>query len=113
MAVVDLPIAYNEDLDRVRRIVEKVGTAMDADGAYDGVFFGTPTYAGVESVSGDAVFVRVTAKAAPDQQMTAARALREQIKLAFDEAGIRMPVLQRQNLPGMPGSGPAAPPPRS
>ena len=112
MAVVDLPVAYNEDLDRVRRIVEKVGTAMDADGAYDGVFFGTPTYAGVESVSGDAVFVRVTAKAAPDQQMTAARALREQIKLAFDEAGIRMPVLQRQNLPGMPGAGPAAPPPR-
>lgn len=113
MAVVDVPIAYNEDLDRVRRIVEQVGAAMDADSSYDGVFFGTPTYAGVESVSGDAVFVRVTAKAAPDQQMNAARALREQLKLAFDQAGIRVPVLQRQNLPGTPGSGSTGTPPRT
>ena len=100
MAIVDVPIAYNEDLDRVRRIVEEVGAAMDQDPVYDGILFGTPTYAGVESVSGDAVFVRVTAKAAPDQQMSAGRALREQLKLAFDKAGIRVPVLVRQNLPG-------------
>jgi len=100
LAIVDVPIAYNEDLDRVRRIVEEVGTQMDGDPAYDGILFGTPTYAGVESVSGDAVFVRVTAKAAPDQQMSAGRALREQLKLAFDRAGIRVPVLVRQNLPG-------------
>jgi len=102
LAIVDVPIAYNEDLDRVRRIVEEVGSQMDGDPAYDGILFGTPTYAGVESVSGDAVFVRVTAKAAPDQQMSAGRALREQLKLAFDRAGVRVPVLVRQNLPGSP-----------
>ena len=102
LAIVDVPIAYNEDLDRVRRIVEEVGSRMDGDPAYDGILFGTPTYAGVESVSGDAVFVRVTAKAAPDQQMSAGRALREQLKLAFDKAGVRVPVLVRQNLPGSP-----------
>jgi len=100
MAIVDVPIAYNEDLERVRRIVDHVGTLMDNDPAYDGILFGTPTYAGVESVSGDAVFVRVTCKAAPDQQMSAARAVREQLKLAFDKEGVRVPILQRQNLPG-------------
>ena len=108
-AVVDVPVAFNEDLDRVRRVVEKVGTMMDGDPAYDGILFGIPQYAGVESVSGDAVFVRVIAKAAPDQQMTAARAIREQIKLGFDGAGIKVPVLVRQNLPG--GTPPATPPP--
>ncbi len=108
-AVVDVPVAFNEDLDRVRRIVDKVGTMMDGDPAYDGILFGMPTYAGVESVSGDAMFVRVIAKAAPDQQMTAARAIREQIKLGFDEAGIKVPVLVRQNLPG--STPPATPPP--
>lgn len=114
MAVVDLPIAYNEDLDRVRRIIEEVGAKMDGDPAYDGILFGTPGYAGVESVSGDAVFVRVTAKAAPDQQMSASRALREQIKLAFDDAGVRVPVLVRQNLPGStpPASGATGTTPR-
>ncbi|MBI1375910.1 MAG: mechanosensitive ion channel [Frankiales bacterium] len=113
LAIVDVPIAYNEDLDRVRRIVEQVGAAMDADPAYDTILFGTPAFAGVESVSGDAVFIRVTAKAAPDQQLSAARALRERLKLAFDEAGVRVPVLVRQNLPGTPpgapGSGPSGP----
>lgn len=109
-AVVDVPIAFNEDLDRVRHIVERVGVMMDGDPEFDGILFGTPMYAGVESVSGDAMFVRVTAKAAPDQQMTAARAIREKLKLAFDEAGIRVPVLVRQNLPGStPPGGPAQP----
>ena len=114
MAIVDVPIAYNEDLDRVRRIVEEVGASMDGDPAYDGILFGTPTYAGVESVSGDAVFVRVTAKAAPDQQMSAGRALREQLKLAFDRAGVRVPVLVRQSLPGTtpPASGQTGTTPR-
>jgi len=114
MAIVDVPIAYNEDLDRVRRIVDEVGAAMDGDPAYDGILFGTPTYAGVESVSGDAVFVRVTAKAAPDQQMSAGRALREQLKVAFDKAGVRVPVLVRQNLPSAnpPASGGSGTPPR-
>jgi len=37
MAIVDVPIAYNEDLDRVRRIVDEVGAAMDGDPAYDGI----------------------------------------------------------------------------
>jgi len=115
LAIVDVPIAYNEDLDRVRRIVDEVGARMDSDPAYDGILFGTPTYAGVESVSGDAVFVRVTAKAAPDQQMSAGRALREQLKLAFDKAGVRVPVLVRQNLPGStppPATGGQGTPPR-
>jgi small-conductance mechanosensitive channel len=103
LAVVDVPIAYNEDLDRIRRLVEQVGEQMDGDPAYDGVLFGTPSFAGVESVSGDAVFVRVTAKAAPDQQMVAARALREQLKRSFDQAGVRVP-----EAPGAPGTGGAA-----
>jgi len=113
-AVVDVPVAYNEDLDRVRRIVEQVGAKMDDDLQYDGILFGTPTYAGVESVSGDAVFVRVMAKAAPDKQMVAARAIREQLKLAFDDAGVRVPILQRQSLPGTPQQpGAGTPPARS
>jgi len=106
MATVDVPIAYDEDLDRVRAIIEEVAVDMDNDKAYDGVLFAKPVYAGVESVSGDAVFVRVTAKSAADQQMVAARALREKLKVAFDAAGVRVPVLMRGTLPGQPGAQP-------
>ena len=106
LAIVDVPVAYTEDLDRIRRIVEQVADQMDADSRWDGVLFGRPTYAGVESVSGEAVFIRVTARAAPDQQMPAARAVREELKNAFDAAGVKVPVLVRQNLPGASGGNP-------
>jgi len=79
----------------VREIVEAVSTDMDEDPAYDDMLLGRPTFAGVESVSGEAVVVRITAKAAPDEQIAVARTIRERMKLAFDRAGITVPVLMR------------------
>jgi len=111
MATVDVPVAYNEDLERVRRIIEEVGERMAADSRYDAMLYAPPGYGGVESVTGDAVFVRVFAKAAPDQQMSTARAVREELKAAFDAAGVKVPVLARSVVPGMPGSAPPAAPP--
>lgn len=95
MAIVDLPIAYNENIDRVRRIVEDVATAMDDDPAYDDMLLGRPDFVGIEQVSGEAVFVRVLAKAAPDQQHAVQREIRERIKVAFDKAGVQVPVIAR------------------
>lgn len=105
LAVVDIPIGYDEDLDRVREIVDRVGADMDEDPAYDGMLLGRPTFAGVESVSGEAVFIRVTAKALPEKQIDAARAIRERMKVALDRAGIVVPVVARP----MPGGTPPAP----
>jgi small conductance mechanosensitive channel len=105
LAVMDMPVAYDEDLTRVRRIVEEVSSKMDEDPAFDDMLLGRPEFAGVESVSGEAVFIRVIAKAAPEQQVPVTRELRERIKNAFDREGVRVPVLSR------PFSGPGAPPP--
>jgi small conductance mechanosensitive channel len=95
MAVVDVPVAYDEDLDRIRAIIEAIADDMDDDPAYDDVLLGRPEFGGVESVSGDAVFIKVFAKAAPEKQVLLARQIRERIKIAFDRAGVRVPVLLR------------------
>ena len=106
MALVDIPVAYDEDLDRVAAVVADVGHAMLDDPAYDEVLLSPPVYAGVESVSGEAVVVRISAKAAANQQITASRAVREHLKVAFDKAGVRVPAVMRYpGLPGAPGSG--------
>lgn len=105
VSVVDVPVAYSEDLTHVREIIERVANDMDEDPRYDSMLLERPAYAGVESVSGDAMFVRVTAKSAPDQQVSVSRAIRERLKLAFDAAGIKVPVLARPSVPGV-----AAPP---
>ena len=87
MATVDIPVRYDADLDAVRVIVERVAVDIDEDPNFDEMLLGTPTFAGVESVSGDAVILRVTAKAVPQQQGPLARAIRERLKVALDRAG--------------------------
>lgn len=95
MASVELPVAYDEDLERIREIVTNIGTAMDEDPQFDDILLSKPEFAGVESVSGEAVFIRILAKAAPQQQVALSRAIRERMKLAFDEAGVKVPVVAR------------------
>lgn len=106
VAVVDIPVAYDEDIDRVRAIVEGVAADMDSDPAYDDLLLAAPQFAGIESVSGEAVVIRITAKVAAEQQLNAARTIRERMKLAFDRAGIVVPAVVRPMHPGGP------PPPR-
>lgn len=110
MSAVTVPIGYNEDLDHVREIIEKVATDMDDDPKYDSMLLDKPAYAGIESVTGDAVFIRVSAKSAPEQQGAVSMILRERLKLAFDKAGIKVPVLANNSYPGAPGArgGPGA-----
>jgi len=105
LAIVDLPVAYDENLDRVKDLVEAVAEDMDQDPKYDSMLLDKPAFAGVESVSGEAVTIRVTAKAAPEQQVAVTRIIRERLKLTFDRAGIRMPVVGAGQV-----AAPAAPP---
>ena len=109
LATVDIPVAYDENLDRVRDLIESVALDMDEDPTYDDMLLGKPTFAGVESVSGEAMVVRVTAKAVPEKQIILARTIRERIKLAFDRAGIVVPVMIRA-LPGQVPLGSPQPP---
>ena len=108
LAIVDIPVAYDADLDRVRDLIDAIGIDMDEDPTYDSMLLSAPVFAGVEAVTGEAVLVRVTAKAVPQQQVPLARIIRERIKLAFDRAGIVVPVVIRP-LPGT-TLGTAAPP---
>ncbi len=102
IAIVDIPVMYDEDLGRVRDVVERVADDMDADATFDGKLLGRLAYGGVESVSGEAVYVRMTAKVKPEEQVPTTRAIRERVKAAFDAAGIQVPVL----LYGAGGTGP-------
>ena len=98
MAVVDVPVSYDSDLEVVKSIVEKVADDMSQDESCAELIIDRPEYAGVESVSGEAVVIRVTARALPDKQVAASREIRERMKNALDAAGITVPVIMR--IPG-------------
>lgn len=120
LSIVDVTVSYDEDLDRVKELVEAVAEDMDQDPQYDTMLLDKPAFAGVESVSGDAVTIRVTAKAAPEKQVAVTRILRERLKLTFDRAGIRMPAAGVTSVAAPTGAppassqpGPGQPPPKT
>jgi small-conductance mechanosensitive channel len=103
LAIIDIPVGYNEDLDHVHEVVDATADAMVADPQCMITEFSKPTFAGVESVSGEAVYVRITAKSDPDDQVAETRLIRQSMKQAFDRAGIRVPAVYR-----VPGTVPGA-----
>jgi small conductance mechanosensitive channel len=94
-SVLDIGVAYSEDLTRVRRILEEVAHGLWDDEEFRDVVIEEPEVWGVEDLAADAVTMRVTLKTAPLQQWRVARVMRERIKARFDHEGIEIPFPQR------------------
>jgi moderate conductance mechanosensitive channel len=90
-AVVDLPVAYTEDVEKVIAIIRAVVAEMYADEKWSPVMIDEPTVAGVEQITGNTVTIRVFAKTEPNEQWGVQREIRERVKTAFDRAGVRAP----------------------
>ena len=89
--VLDVAVGYGEDLARVRRVIKDVAHDLWEDDEFKGLVIEEPEIWGVESMTAEAVNVRVTLKTAPMEQWAVARAMRERIKARFDHEGIQMP----------------------
>lgn len=96
-ATIDFPVAYDEDPERVTAILNEIVDQLDADPDWSEYLLEPPTVAGVESISGGTMTLRVVAKCAPNKQWGVQRELRERAKRAFDAAGVLGP-----RLGGMP-----------
>jgi small-conductance mechanosensitive channel len=93
--VLDVPVSYREDLARVRQVLQEVAHDLWEDEDFKGQVIEEPEVWGVESMTPEAVTVRVTMKTAPLQQWNVAREMRERVKARFDHEGITMPHPQR------------------
>jgi small conductance mechanosensitive channel len=91
-AVVDIQVSYNESLDIVMPLIREV--ARDLDGAPEWAtrLLEEPVVAGVESMSGGVITIRIIAKCAPNENFPVSREIRERVKAALDAAGIRAPL---------------------
>lgn len=91
LAMIDIPVSYQEDPARVGQMLARVAADMYADPQWSEQLLEEPTVAGVESVSGGTITLRVMAKTRPGQQFAVPREFRGRAKQAFDEAGIQGP----------------------
>jgi small-conductance mechanosensitive channel len=94
-AVVDVPVAYTEDVGKVREIMElTAGELYDDEAWHDRFIDGQPKILGVESLDGAYVIVRLQARTAPQKNFEVARELRARLKAALDSADVQVASLK-------------------
>lgn len=86
--VLDIPVPFSEDVDRIRQLLDDVAHEVWRDPDFAGQVIEEPEVWGVERWDPDGVALRVVLKTAPDRQSPVAREVRRRVKAALDAAGI-------------------------
>jgi small-conductance mechanosensitive channel len=94
-AVVNVGVAYKENLDRVVSVLNTVGQELTKDPIFGQGILEPPQVLGVENFGDSQVTLRMVTKTRPLKQWETARELRKRIKAAFDREGIEMPYPHR------------------
>jgi small conductance mechanosensitive channel len=89
-AGVNVTVRSEEDLDRVRSVLEEVAERIAKEEPWNEILWGPVEVLGLEDVLLDSMVVRVTAKTMPGKALSVERELRWRMKRALDAAGIRM-----------------------
>jgi small-conductance mechanosensitive channel len=90
-SVVDVGIAYREDVDEVFDVMRGVAHAMRADPVYGAKILEDLEIAGVERWGDSAVQLRCRFRVRPLEQWSVRREFLRRLKRAFDERGIEIP----------------------
>jgi len=89
-ASVDVQVAYKEDLAQVEELIHRIAEQLGKETPYDELIWGRAKVLGVESVAADSVVLRVEARTTPGKSALVSRTLRQRLKAAFDEAGVKL-----------------------
>lgn len=93
MATIDIPVAYDEHAPTVIALLRGVTADLADDPAFADRLVAPPEVAGVESVAGGTMTVRVFARTLPGEQFAVSREVRERAKEVFDREGVRGPAI--------------------
>lgn len=93
-AVVDVGIAYKEDVEGAIQVMQKVGTELAEDKEWGPKITEPMATFGVQELADSAVIVRVRFKTTPGDQWGIRREYNKRIKAAFDNVGIEIPFPQ-------------------
>jgi len=88
-AVVDLRVAYTENMDRVMGTLREVGASMERDASWQALVLAPLEIVGIESLADGAATIRVKVKTPPLYQGRVANELRRRVLSAFVGRGIR------------------------
>lgn len=90
-AVIDIGVAYREDIDEVMGVMRDIGAEMRGDPDFAPRLLNDLEIAGVETWADSAVIVRCRFRCVPLEQWSVRREYLRRLKRAFDAKGIEIP----------------------
>lgn len=88
--ILDLPLAYNSDLEKAKKVLEAAALRLTETPAMKSGLIGKPEIWGIQALAGEEVVFRLVQQVRPSKKDALTRALRQEVKLALDKAGIKL-----------------------
>lgn len=102
--IIDLAVPYDSDVDAVQQRMLETAKALAGEIRWKPLIIETPELWGIESISAEALIVRIVVKTRPGDKDTVARELRVRLKRALDAMDVRLPSLNTVVLSGFEGA---------
>lgn len=102
--IIDLAVAYDADVEAVQEKMLETAQALATDPKWRSRVLERPEIWGIESISAEAVVIRLAIKTRSAAKDDVARELRSRFKHLLDDMGVRMPALNSIVLSGYEGA---------
>jgi small conductance mechanosensitive channel len=91
----DIGISYDSNLEKVIKVVNKVGQGLAKDPNWKDAIIEPPQFLRVNDFGDSAIEIKILGDTKPLKQWDVMGELRKRLKIAFDKAGIEIPFPQR------------------
>ncbi|NQX27599.1 mechanosensitive ion channel [Microbacteriaceae bacterium VKM Ac-2854] len=102
--IIDLAVPYETDLEQVQTTMLDTANALATSGRWRSRILEKPEIWGLESISAEALVVRLVIKTRTTAKDDVARELRLRLKTALDAQGVKLPALNSIVLSGFEGA---------
>jgi small conductance mechanosensitive channel len=89
--VIDVGVAYKENVDYVMEVLKEIGEELSSDPEYRSLILAPLEILGVDAFGDSQVTIKIMIKTLPLKQWVVGRELRRRIKNTFDRKGIEIP----------------------
>ncbi|MFW5806008.1 MAG: mechanosensitive ion channel family protein [Bacteroidales bacterium] len=89
--VLDIGVAYKEDIDKVMQVMKEVGEEFGTDEEFGKMLIDPLEIFGLDKFDDSAIVIKARLKTKPGQQWAVGRAFRRRLKITFDKENIEIP----------------------
>jgi moderate conductance mechanosensitive channel len=95
-ADLNIPVAYQADIDKAIELLVQIAEEMSQEPIWRDNIIEPPEVLGIDNFADRGIIIKVWIKTEPLKQWDVSREFRRRIKIAFDRAGIPIPIPQQQ-----------------